>query len=1481
MFCLILIFQFLFPIYLTAAEVYFNDFESSAGSEWSNTSVDVTPVGNRRFLGQFNSETISLNLSGLPGHSQVTVSLDLFIIRNWEGSAPSIGPDLVSINVQGGSILLNTTFSNLAAHNQAYPDSYPGGNHPAGTGASEIDTLGYTFNSDPEDSVYPLSFTFSHTADNIILQFSGSVTGNIADESWGVDNVRVELGGELNATPDTLTWGHIDVGETGAAQQIVLANPGTLDVTITNLTFSIQSGVGHDFIVTLDGNQYIGGHDDLTHPVSVIVPAGGNIIADVEFSPTETGENIVSLDFQGNFLPTSVLLSGTGGGATGDPFLHVVITVPDVVVDYDNVMTDFKVFSTLAEQWLQTGCGSCAGIDFDGNKTIDAGDLELLASYWLGGTETVFLEGSFSHTHEPNHVLAEFEWSKDGKIFSNQADTTYTFPTGQHTVSLKIIDDNNPPRILSDSKSFVVASVDRIPGSLLRYYRADTLPPSALLTAVPAAADYAEQPEGLQLQTAAIDNNVMIRFSARIDITANDFYDFQAIGGSSHLLLVDGVPVTGPVNLDIGTHDIDARFALDSAIGLPLEVTMAQDTGPQLPIDPSLITHDLTGVPPVINQASPLEGSEVGGNVVLISGLGFFPEEEVVVHWGAIDLSGPALSFAPDQISLNTPSGSGLVTVSVETSRGVSNTFQYTYAAGGPLPINFSLSDLLTGINKPTTLAWGPDGRLYVATQFGEIHILTLDDLYNVTNVDVVTTISSLSNPHILGIGFNPFDPPGSVRLYVCHSLLFANGGSCFTGFSPYSGQISILEGPNFNVVNPLITALPVSNHDHSINGIDFDQNGDLYVAVGGNTNAGIPDCALGDLPGSPLSGAILKAVISKPAFNGHVIYWEIGSNPPIENNDQVFGNLVRVADGVDVSVYAPGLRNPYDLAFTTSNLLYATDNGPNNSFGAASTGPTTQGPDPTHPDELNLVEFDQYYGHPNRTRGVNDSRQNIYRNTTEPSIPGDFTQVLTTFASSTNGLVEYRAAVFNSAMRHDLLAQKLNGVTLRLTLSPNGRSVVNQVNLPVSLQSLDITTGPGGVILGAAHGLNKVVIAEPIETVAGLRVFDIYPWRAPAAGGNAFTIGGKAFGDLTDTSVTIGGLPTVLTSVSGTRIRGVIPVKVNPTGDLLDVIVTVGAQSRVLSKAFRYLKPAGTDPYSWRYGPALPVALGEVACGVINEILYVVGEGSSATLGYNIAAETWTSPGDLTERSFAGHHHPTIIYNNKLYLMGGLNHGSGGKVQIYDPNSDTWSLGADMPWAAGSASAVLIGDEIYVAGGIVGSSTVTTCGKYNPNTDSWTLLANMTDGRNHAACATDGQLFYVFGGRGPGSGNGNVLANGFADVQIYDPVADSWESSNDPGSTLAPLPQARGGTGTAVYANGEFFVFGGETSNGPGATPTRTYDRVDIYDPVSNSWRPGATMPTALHGLYPVLHNEQIYIAGGGTSAGNSQSTVFQIYVP
>lgn len=486
---------------------------------------------------------------------------------------------------------------------------------------------------------------------------------------------------------------------------------------------------------------------------------------------------------------------------------------------------------------------------------------------------------------------------------------------------------------------------------------------------------------------------------------------------------------------------------------------------------------------------------------------------------------------------------------------------------------------------NPTTAAWGPDGRLYVGHVTGEIKIYTFDDDYVVTDVQVVTTIQEGTNVNILGVGFSPFDESSNPSLFVSHGQLFANGGTAFpdTELSPYSGQVSVLEGPDFDTIQPLITGLPVSNHDHGINGLAFDNQGDLYVAVGSNTNAGVTHPDIGGIPESPFTAAILKATISDPDFNGTIEYELPPDFVPPEGLtfppeiSQVFGGEATVVPGVDVEVFSSGVRNPYDIVWTTDGRLYATDNGPNEGFGGASTGPDTEEPAPGAPDELLLITEGNYYGHPNRNRGRTDARQNVYYPPTQPDIPGVHTAPVEIAAPSTNGIDEYRATTFGGQLRGNLIAQKLNGVLYHWTLTPDGENVLNIVNSTDISSGLDVLAGPGGAILGIDYSFSSISVAQPVTDVTEPTAYDIFPWRAPWDSGNLFTIGGENFGTLEDTTVMIGGIPATLTSVSSNRIRGQLP-EIPTTNTLLDVTVSSAGENSLLPAAFMALDVASPE---------------------------------------------------------------------------------------------------------------------------------------------------------------------------------------------------------------------------------------------------------------------------------------------------------------
>jgi len=180
--------------------VYNQDFEGVVGGEWSNNKTSLTPAGDHKYLGDFGNQTVTLTVGDLPASGRVRVSFDLFILNTWDGSNGTYGPDLWSLAVRGGPVLLRSTFSNNpnnASLSQSYPAFYPDASYPGFTGAAEFGTLGYPpnagYGSILTDSIYHLNFDFDYSSPTLLLDFTGAGLEALSNESWGLDNMQVAL----------------------------------------------------------------------------------------------------------------------------------------------------------------------------------------------------------------------------------------------------------------------------------------------------------------------------------------------------------------------------------------------------------------------------------------------------------------------------------------------------------------------------------------------------------------------------------------------------------------------------------------------------------------------------------------------------------------------------------------------------------------------------------------------------------------------------------------------------------------------------------------------------------------------------------------------------------------------------------------------------------------------------------------------------------------------------------------------------------------------------------------------------------------------------------------------------------------------------------------------------------------------------------------------------------------------------------------
>ncbi len=418
--------------------------------------------------------------------------------------------------------------------------------------------------------------------------------------------------------------------------------------------------------------------------------------------------------------------------------------------------------------------------------------------------------------------------------------------------------------------------------------------------------------------------------------------------------------------------------------------------------------------------------------------------------------------------------------------------------------VSFSEKDIDgISVGNPTSIEFGPDGRLYVAQQSGVIKAYTLsresDGSYTVTNAEVINDIRSdipnhnddgtdapnvddrqVTGIHLAGTADDPV-------LYATSSDPRSGGGSgeADTDLDTNSGIISKITwaADSSREHTILVRGLPRSREKHSTNGLQLDESTNtLYIAQGGHTSRGAPSPEFDEAIEYALSSAILTVDLDQidgmsegTNVNGVPVKYDL---PTLGNTTEPFGgqdgaNMAKIVVDGPVQVYSPGWRNPYDVELTQDGNLYTVDNG-----GAAGWGgpPINEGPDgvcthefndPNNAEDDNSMQYisgEGYYGgHPNPTRGnpdgaATDVQNNIDYSPAVPSAnpvecdylapsettgqvnPGDGERgSMYVFGASTNGLAEYTASNFDGVMQGDILAASYDGSVYRVQRSTDG----------------------------------------------------------------------------------------------------------------------------------------------------------------------------------------------------------------------------------------------------------------------------------------------------------------------------------------------------------------------------------------------------------------------------------------------------------
>ena len=289
-----------------------------------------------------------------------------------------------------------------------------------------------------------------------------------------------------------------------------------------------------------------------------------------------------------------------------------------------------------------------------------------------------------------------------------------------------------------------------------------------------------------------------------------------------------------------------------------------------------------------------------------------------------------------------------------------------------------------------------------------------------------------------------------------------------------------------------------------------------------------------------------------------------------------------------------------------------------------------------------------------------------------------------------------------------------------------------------------------------------------------------------------------------------------------------------------------LGGRAPALSRVDVY----DTQTNTWHTVAKMPTPRVAPQAAAFSNKIYVFGgydrKGPGGTSRYKKTVEmydpqtdTWVKKRDMPTLR---HAFMSAVVDGKIYLIGGSVHDKKldrdvaiGLVEIYDPLTNRWEKGADMPTERGATDAVVVDGKIYVIGGYnwrwgpLVDKFVTSIEEYNPKTDQWHELRDMPMLKFwFASVAIDNEIYTIGGAYTPG---GNKIAR-ISDVDVYNPTTNKWREVQ----ALTILKSTR-----AVVVKGTIYALGGQVDRGQFSPIVEAYDTgflsVDPKDKLLTPW--------------------------------------------
>ena len=238
---------------------------------------------------------------------------------------------------------------------------------------------------------------------------------------------------------------------------------------------------------------------------------------------------------------------------------------------------------------------------------------------------------------------------------------------------------------------------------------------------------------------------------------------------------------------------------------------------------------------------------------------------------------------------------------------------------------------------------------------------------------------------------------------------------------------------------------------------------------------------------------------------------------------------------------------------------------------------------------------------------------------------------------------------------------------------------------------------------------------------------------------------------------------------------------------------------------------------------------------------------------------DEWESLPDMpVEKWEAG----TVVLDDKLYLFGGYTSGvqSSKLSHTFDPKQNSWTRIQDLPSAISHMNMVLDGRTVWFAGGYKDGykgHTIAEVWNYDIDKDRYTAAPLLPDTRGGGGLALVGRQLHYMGG---------VKSDRDTDASDHWVLnLDEWANGHADWKTLPPMPSPRNQFSCVTF-NGDIYAIGGQFHHD---SEQLDQARVDIYDPDTNTWSSGPSLPKghshAEGGTF--VHGGRIYMVGGHTT--------------